>query len=188
MSGKPKPTLSSEEYLEIERSAEHKHEYFDGEMVAMAGGSPEHSQLIANVSAELVYQLKKHPCVVYSSDLRLNVAATGLYTYPDVTVVCGAPQFSDDQKDTLAPADSPHQRHPQSLVPSPLKRDLSNPVIVGIGNQQVTIGIDSYIGRIAETGFRRRASITSIGPHSPRPGLTRAGGGIDLADGGDHPH
>lgn len=101
MSALPKPYLTPEEYLEIERNAEHKHEYFDGEMFAMAGGSPEHSQVIANVIIELGYQLKKRPCVVYSSDVRVNVAPTGLYTYPDVTVVCGSPQFSDDQKDTL---------------------------------------------------------------------------------------
>ena len=101
MASRPNPFLTPEEYLDIERKAEFKSEYYHGEMFAMAGGSPRHAWIIANLIYELVRQLKGRPCRVYPSDLRLRVSPTGLYTYPDVMVVCGEPQYADDQKDTL---------------------------------------------------------------------------------------
>jgi Uma2 family endonuclease len=78
-----------DEYLELEAQAALKHEFLDGQVWAMAGGSPEHAALAANVTALLVAQLKGKPCRVFSSDLRVRVKATGLATYPDVTVICG---------------------------------------------------------------------------------------------------
>jgi Uma2 family endonuclease len=101
MSALPKKLLSPEEYLTIERAAEYKSEYFAGEIFAMAGGSPSHNLIASNVIRELGTQLKRRPCKVYSSDQRVKVAATGLYTYPDVMVVCGKEQFDDEIKDTL---------------------------------------------------------------------------------------
>lgn len=101
MSVQPKPYLTPEEYLAIERRAEYKSEYFNGEMFAMAGASPGHVLIVTNIVAELRGQLKQRPCRVYSADLRVRVSPTGLYTYPDVIVVCGQPQFADEQKDTL---------------------------------------------------------------------------------------
>lgn len=77
------------EYLEIEADSLIRHEYLAGEIFAMAGGTPEHAALHMSVGASLVRQLEGHPCRVFSSDLRLRVAATGLATYADVTVVCG---------------------------------------------------------------------------------------------------
>jgi len=77
------------EYLELEEQALLKHEFLDGQVWAMAGGSPEHAALAANVTALLVAALQGKPCRVYSSDLRVRVQATGLATYPDVTVICG---------------------------------------------------------------------------------------------------
>ena len=93
--------LTPEAYLAIERQAEYKSEYFNGEMFAMAGASPHHVLIVTNVASELRWQLKKRPCTVYSTDLRVKVSTTGLYTYPDVTVVCGQPQFDDEHQDTL---------------------------------------------------------------------------------------
>jgi Uma2 family endonuclease len=93
--------LSALEYLAIERAAETKSEYFDGEMFAMAGASPKHSLITANVTGEMWRRLKGKPCVPYSSDLRIHIPQTGLYTYPDLSVVCGPLDLSDDQKDTL---------------------------------------------------------------------------------------
>lgn len=90
-----------EEYLALERKAEHKSEYFDGEVFAMSGASPQHVLIVTNVVSELRGQLKKRQCTVYSTDLRLRVSEAGLYTYPDVVVVCGKPLFSDEHKDTL---------------------------------------------------------------------------------------
>ncbi|MGH7818874.1 MAG: Uma2 family endonuclease [Candidatus Binatia bacterium] len=77
------------EYLAIEEVARVKHEYLDGEIYAMAGGTPEHAALSALVTTMLGEQLRGGPCRVYSSDLRVRILATGLATYPDVTVVCG---------------------------------------------------------------------------------------------------
>jgi len=101
MSLQPKTRFAPEEYLALERKAECKSEYFNGEIFAMSGATPQHVLIVTNVVSELRGQLKSRPCTVYSTDLRLKVSATGLYTYPDVIVVCGEPQFDDDQKDTL---------------------------------------------------------------------------------------
>lgn len=100
MSARPN-FLTPAEYLERERRADYKSEYFQGEMFAMAGASRRHGLIITNLIREISQQLKGKPCEVYSSDLRLRVTAAGLYTYPDVIVACGDIQFADDQKDTI---------------------------------------------------------------------------------------
>lgn len=93
--------ITPEKYLAIERNAGHKSEYFKGEMFAMAGASPNHVLIVTNVASELRMQLKKSPCRVYSTNLRLKVSMTGLYVYPDVMVVCGDSQFDDKHRDTI---------------------------------------------------------------------------------------
>src|SRR5260370_25859446 len=93
--------ITPEQYLEIERKAEYKSEYYQGVIYAMSGGSPVHSVITVNLAAELRQALKKRRYFVYSSDLRLRVTPSGLYTYPDVMVVCDEPFFCDDQKDTV---------------------------------------------------------------------------------------
>ena len=77
------------DYLALEEASNTKHEFLDGEIYGMAGGTPEHAALSVAVSSALLAQLRGGPCRVYSSDLRVRVLATGLATYPDVTVVCG---------------------------------------------------------------------------------------------------
>ncbi len=89
------------EYLERERSSETKHEYFNGEVFAMSGGSPPHNQICVNVSGSIWQRLRERDCIVYSSDQRVKVHSTGLYTYPEISVVCGESEFDDDVKDTL---------------------------------------------------------------------------------------
>ncbi len=101
MSSQPKTFLTPEEYLAIERKAEYKSEYFNGEMFALAGSSSEHNTIALNIAGELRQQLKERPCRAYISDMRVRIPATGLYTYPDVIVVCGEPKFDDDYDDTL---------------------------------------------------------------------------------------
>ena len=93
--------LTDAEYLDLERKAEFKSEFFDGEMFAMAGGSLSHSLITMNFGGELRDKLKGRPCVPYNSDLRLKVEPTGLYTYPDLSVICGPPHFADAEKDTV---------------------------------------------------------------------------------------
>lgn len=78
-----------EEYLALEAASNTKHEFLDGQIYAMAGGTPEHSALTASFAATLHAQLRGGSCRVHSSDLRVRVSETGLVTYPDVTVVCG---------------------------------------------------------------------------------------------------
>ncbi|WP_437292333.1 Uma2 family endonuclease [Sorangium sp. So ce406] len=87
------------EYLEQERASPTKHEFLNGETIAIAGGTPEHARLSASVGAELRAQLRGRPCAVYSSDLRVRVNATGLSTYPDVSVVCGRLERDLEDKD-----------------------------------------------------------------------------------------
>lgn len=101
MSALPKTLVSPEEYLEQERRAEYKSEYLAGEVFAMAGASRRHSLIVTNLIAELRQQLKGKPCELYAGDLRLRVTPAGLYTYPDVMVVCDDVQFADDRKDTV---------------------------------------------------------------------------------------
>ena len=97
-----KPCLTAEEYLAIERAAEFKSEFINGEMYAMSGASLPHSLITANVIGELRLRLRSGPCRAYTNDLRVNVSTTGLYTYPDIIVVCGEARLaSDGHNDTL---------------------------------------------------------------------------------------
>ncbi len=93
--------LSEVEYLQLERKAETRSEYFSGEVFAMAGGTRSHSLIATNLLRELSSRLKTTDCVAYNSDLRVKVEATGLLTYPDISVVCGDQRFLDEQEDTL---------------------------------------------------------------------------------------
>lgn len=103
MVAQPQPArrLTVEEYLARERQAESKSEYFNGQIFAMAGASEAHNLIVANVLASLVSMLKGRSCKAYASDMRVRVSATGLYTYPDISVVCGQARFEDDVQDTL---------------------------------------------------------------------------------------
>lgn len=101
MSSQPTTYLTPEEYLAIERKAEYKSEYINGEIVAMTGASREHNLIVVNIAGELRQQLRGRPCEMYANDMRVRVPSTQLYTYPDVTVVCDEPQFEDDYLDTL---------------------------------------------------------------------------------------
>lgn len=95
------PFVTPEEYLALERQAEAKNEYCAGEISAMAGASQRHNLIAANVVASLHAQLRGRPCSVFPGDMRVKVSATGLYTYPDVTVVCDQARFDDQHQDTL---------------------------------------------------------------------------------------
>jgi Uma2 family endonuclease len=77
------------DYLRLEEESSTRHEFLDGEIVAMAGGTPEHAALAMAVGWQLRNQLADGRCRIFSSDLRVRVAATGLTTYPDVSVICG---------------------------------------------------------------------------------------------------
>lgn len=96
----PVRRLTEAAYLDFERKAEMKHEFFDGELFAMSGGTRTHSLVAANLIAALHGRLKNR-CQTFTSDLRVKIEMTGLYTYPDVSVACGEQRFADDQNDVL---------------------------------------------------------------------------------------
>lgn len=93
-----KAYISPEEYLELEREAETKSEYYRGEVYAMAGANERHSTIQVNTLASLTVQLRNRSCKAHGSDLRVKVSHTGLYTYPDASVVCGPARFDDKQR------------------------------------------------------------------------------------------
>lgn len=101
MSSVPKPHLSPQQYLAIERAAAYKSEFYRGEMFAMAGANLAHNLITLNVATSLSLQLRGRPCWVFSVDMRVHIPANGLYTYPDIAALCGTPKFEDDQDDTL---------------------------------------------------------------------------------------
>ncbi len=93
--------VTPQEYLEYERKAVTKHEYHNGQIVAMAGASWAHNLITANSSRHIGNQLEEGPCVVVVTDLRVRVPACNKYYYPDGIVVCGEPAFEANGFDTL---------------------------------------------------------------------------------------
>lgn len=103
----PRHRYTFADYLELEEMAGVRHEFYRGEIYAMAGGTPEHAALAASITTLIGGQLGRG-CRVYSSDLRVRVLATGLATYPDVTVVCGP-----SERDPESPS---HVTNPKLVV------------------------------------------------------------------------
>ena len=95
------PYITPEEYLERERQAETKSEYLRGEVFAMAGGTLRHARIVTSLVRRLGDKLSQRPCDVYSTDVRLAISQAGLYTYPDVMVICGEAVAIDDRQDTI---------------------------------------------------------------------------------------
>ncbi len=95
--------LTPEQYLEIERKAEFKSEYYQGEMFEIPGATLPHNQISVNITSVLHSQLRSTRCHVVGSNMRLHVPATGLYPYPDAVVYCGEAQL---QRPTIAAASS----------------------------------------------------------------------------------
>ena len=96
-----RPRYSYREYLLLEDVSNTKHEFLQGDIYAVAGGTPEHAAVAVNVSTILSIQLRGRPCRVHSSDLRIRVLSTGLATYPDVTVIRGPRQGDPEDSNTL---------------------------------------------------------------------------------------
>ena len=95
----PQRKMTAEEYLAFERQSEERHEFLAGEIFAMSGASAEHNDIVWNIASSFHAQLRDRPCRASIADMRLQVSATGLYTYPDIVVVCGERQFAEP--DTL---------------------------------------------------------------------------------------
>jgi Uma2 family endonuclease len=96
--------LTVEQFLAIEDKAEFRSEYFNGEMFAMAGSTPNHAWIVANVISRLNEQLRGRPCGARSNDLRLYSAKVKAITYPDVVITCGPDKLLGGRRDTLIDA------------------------------------------------------------------------------------
>jgi Uma2 family endonuclease len=96
-----KKIYTVEEYLELEVNSEERHEYINGEIVLMTGGTPEHNQIAGNFYAALNFALKRQPYRVFVTDQRLWIPRKRIHTYPDVMVVQGELQFEEGRKDTI---------------------------------------------------------------------------------------
>jgi len=92
---------SETEYLELERKSSTKNEYYKGEMFAMAGANRRHNLLVTNLCSVLSFSLQEKPCEVYPSDMKVQNQAESFYTYPDVSIVCGKPEFLNEKEDVL---------------------------------------------------------------------------------------
>lgn len=94
-------TMTVAEYLALDREAEARHEFLNGQAYAMAGGTAEHAAIIANLIGALFQRLRGGKCRPTSTDQRIHVPATGAFVYADLSVVCGAYEYHPDDKDTL---------------------------------------------------------------------------------------
>ena len=92
----PEPYFSKSEYVALENAAQYKSEYLDGQIYAMAGGSPTHAEIGGNAFASLHQQLTGKPCRSFNSDLRVEILANGMTFYPDVSVACPPLEYSPD--------------------------------------------------------------------------------------------
>ena len=93
--------MTEAEYLAFERSSEIKHEFVGGEIYAMSGASRNHNLIAGSTYVAIYSQLRGKGCETYPSDMKVRTPSTGSYVYPDISVVCGDPQFDDEQRDVL---------------------------------------------------------------------------------------
>ena len=101
MATEPVPRLTEEDYLALDRAANYKSEFVDGEMYAMSGGTLRHANLAFSIGAELWLQLKGRKCRVFNSDARVRASEGKAYFYPDISVVCGESKTHANSNDTL---------------------------------------------------------------------------------------
>lgn len=101
MSAQPYEYLSLPEYFDLEATSDLKHEYYRGAIYAMTGASARHNLIVANIIGLLHSQLRRSACRVFPSNLRLKIEQTGLYTYLDVSIICGTLQFDAGRQDTV---------------------------------------------------------------------------------------
>ncbi len=92
--------ISADDYLKAERDAAEKHEYYQGEIFAMSGASVKHNRVFSNLFIDIGQKLKAKECRPYGSDLRIHIPQNTLYTYPDISIICGEPELTDEHVDT----------------------------------------------------------------------------------------
>ncbi len=97
----PSTYMTEEEYLAFDRASDWKHEYVGGKVIAMSGGTVFHGGVAVGIAGEFRVTLRGRKCRVYSADVRVNIPEKRSYVYPDVSVVCGRPEYRDTTKDTI---------------------------------------------------------------------------------------
>jgi len=170
----PRARMAYGEYLVGEAASERKHEYLAGEVYAMSGGTPEHGALAVAVSGELRAALRGRPCRVFSSDVRVRVRASGLATYPDVTVVRGKLELDDEDPDAvvnptvivelLSPSTEAYDRGDKARHYRQID-SLREYVLVSSASPRIEIHRRNAEGRweIDEAGPDGRLALTSLG-------------------------
>lgn len=101
MSGESQELVTPSEYLELENRSGIRHEFYNGELFAMAGGTREHNRIVSKIGACLNEQFRNRPCEEFLLDMRVRVSQTGLYTYPNVVALCHPPEFDAEVPDSL---------------------------------------------------------------------------------------
>lgn len=96
--------MNAEQYLEIERRAEGRSEYLNGQIFAISDGTMNHARIVRNVLSRLAEQRRGQPCEAFANDLRLSCVRYNLFTYPDIVIGCGASKFPDEPRDTIMDA------------------------------------------------------------------------------------
>jgi Uma2 family endonuclease len=173
--GRPRHRYTYAQYVALERDSSTKHEFFDGEIYAMAGGSEDHSALAANVVAALVGAAADRPCRVHTSDLRIYVEAVGLATFPDGSVICGPMQqhapspnatavnpmiLFEVTSDSSEEYDTGDKLEAYQTIPS-----LRDVILVSHRERRITVhhrdAAGAWVRRVAMAGAR--AAVESIG-------------------------
>jgi Uma2 family endonuclease len=101
MSAMPRPQVTPEQYLNYERASNHRHEYLDGEILAMVGASRNHNLIVQNLGLIINTQIRDRGCESYANEMRVGVNPARMYAHPDFVLVCGTPEFDAKEQDTL---------------------------------------------------------------------------------------
>ena len=159
--------ITPEEYLVMEREAEFKSEYRDGQIVAMPGASRPHNLISGNIFGEFYLQFLDRTCEVYTNDMRVKVSDRGLYTYPDVVVMCDEPRFEDNHVDTLlnptvivevlSPSTENYDRHDKFLSYQTLE-SLQEYILVS----QKGVHVEQYICQNGNWNLREFRSLDDV--------------------------
>ena len=96
-----KTFFTVQDYLELERQSETKHEYINGTIVAMVGASPSHNRIQTNLTVNLFPSVDARGCEIFGSDMKVRIERLNIYTYPDLSIACGRPQFTNEQPAAL---------------------------------------------------------------------------------------
>lgn len=101
MTAQPKERVSVHDYLVQDQQSDTKLEYYAGTIVAQAGSTARHNLIVANLIGHLYPQVRRNSCQIFPSDMRVQAIDQTIYTYPDITIVCGTPQYADPNEMTL---------------------------------------------------------------------------------------